>query len=96
MHIILWEFTVPGHNRDAFERAYGPSGAWAVLFGKANGYKGTELLRGETYVTIDRWQTESHFEQFRQQFAGEYAALDKALEGLSSEERRIGGFKSCL
>jgi len=48
-------------RRTEFELRYGPRGAWAVLFGRAQGFLGTQLLRDEATpgrcLTIDRWQS---------------------------------------
>ena len=95
MHCILWEFEVPAQNREAFKAANRPNGDWAELFRKGNGYKGTELLEGERFITIDRWEREADFEAFKATFGTEYDSLDCQLEGLSSSETRIGGYKSC-
>jgi len=93
---IIWEFTVTRKNRAAFEAAYKSSGSWAELFGKADGYIETKLLRDlerdETYLTIDRWSSEEAFLKFRRDFAVEYQSLDRELEGLSERERRVGVF----
>jgi hypothetical protein len=41
---IIWEFRVPRERVADFEAAYGPRGAWALLFGRAEGFLGVELL----------------------------------------------------
>jgi hypothetical protein len=46
MYVILWRFRPVEGRESEFERAYGPSGEWALLFGRDDGYLGTELLRG--------------------------------------------------
>jgi len=96
MHVIVWEFHVADGKREAFERAYGTHGPWAVLFGKAIGYKGTELLRDEgdpsRFITIDRWETPQDFDNFKKAFGPAYEALDRELEGLSAREVKIGVF----
>lgn len=95
-YCILWRFVVPETRQAEFEAAYGPHGPWAELFGKAEGFIGTELMRGTekagTYLTIDRWSSPAAFESFRERFAGEYEALDRQLEGIASGETRIGAF----
>lgn len=40
-------------------------------------------------VTIDRWVSEAAFSEFRQDFAEEYEALDRRLDGLAAKETRI-------
>ena len=95
----LWEFVVPDAHRAAFERHYGPAGAWARLFARADGYLGTSLLADATapgrYLTLDRWQDEAAFRRFRQAFAQDYARLDRACEALTSAERALGTFIEC-
>lgn len=97
MHVIVWEFTVPEERRETFEKAYGSEGNWAMLFGSAPGYLGTELLRDSTipgrYLTIDRWRTLDDFEAFKGQSGAVYAALDREFEGLTSHEVKIGAFE---
>ena len=52
----------------AFEELYGPNGAWASLMTRADGYLGTELLRGDggrgRYVTLDRWASGADHARF--------------------------------
>jgi heme-degrading monooxygenase HmoA len=71
MYIILWRFRPAVGREGEFERAYGPSGPWARLFGREHGYLGTELLlrRSEDgsreYLTLDRWVSRGAYETFR-------------------------------
>ena len=44
MYVILWRFRPVVGQESEFERAYGPSGEWARLFRRDEGYLGTELL----------------------------------------------------
>jgi heme-degrading monooxygenase HmoA len=94
---IVWRFTIAPESKDHFESAYGPNGAWAVLFARSAGYRGTELLRSTTepnsYLTIDRWESEAHFEDFRRQFATQYETLDRECEDLTETETFIGIFE---
>ena len=100
MYTILWEFRVPPDRRPAYEAAYGPDGPWAQLFGKAAGFSGVELLRcteqAGRYVTIDRWCSRADFEAFKRDFGADYAALDRALEGMAGSETRIGAFDAAV
>jgi heme-degrading monooxygenase HmoA len=94
MHIVIWEFRArPGREAD-FERAYGPAGDWATLFGQAPGYLGTELLRDQNdrrrFITIDRWVSATAYDTFRAQSAGEYAAIDRRCEALTEYEALVG------
>lgn len=95
-YITIWEFTVPAESTAAFIAAYGPAGAWAQLFGRAPGYRGTELYRDretpDRFVTLDFWMSPAAYESFRETFATEYAALDRACESLTSSERPLGSF----
>ena len=94
---IVWRFTIDPESKVRFESIYGPNGAWAVLFARSAGYRGTELLRNtsepNSYLTIDRWESEAAFEEFRQQFAAQYEALDRECEGLTQSETKIGIFE---
>ena len=95
-YAIVWRFTIRADAQHQFETTYGPNGAWAVLFARGAGYRGTELLRSttepHTYFTIDRWDTESDFDEFHRKFAAEYTALDLQCEGLTESETKIGTF----
>jgi heme-degrading monooxygenase HmoA len=99
-HVVVWRYRVPVERRADFERAYGPAGPWVALFGSAEGYLGTTLLRAleeaDTYLTIDRWRSPESFERFREQFAAAYEALDRELEGLGLEEMRLGAFEASV
>lgn len=98
MHLIVWEFSVPSEHRLAFEQAYGPDGAWALLFKTAPGYLGTELLRDEQvagrYLTIDRWRTPEDFAAFKSRSGAAYESLDRRLEGLTAREVKVSTFRS--
>lgn len=95
-YISIWEYTVRPEDTAAFIAAYGPAGAWAQLFRKAPGYRGTELYRDRSvpgrFVTVDFWLSPAAYEAFRQAFAAEYQALDAACEAVTSEERPLGTF----
>jgi heme-degrading monooxygenase HmoA len=98
MHVIVWEFRVAQDNREAFEKAYGATGAWADLFEKSDGHMGTELLRDGNdparYLTIDRWISSEHFARFKEAFGDAYEALDRKFESLSTSEVKIGAFET--
>jgi heme-degrading monooxygenase HmoA len=98
--IAVWEFQVRPESIAEFERAYGPDGPWAQLFRRSSAYLGTELLRDTDragrYLTIDRWASRDAFQQFKQQYAGEYAALDRALEKLTEGEALVGDFEAIV
>ena len=98
MHDRIWKFRPPAGREGEFAAAYGSDGAWAALFSKANGYRGTELLRpGETaawWVTIDRWESEVDFNAFQNNLGEDYRRLDAELEGVAGEEEFVGAFES--
>jgi len=95
-YTVIWRFSIHPKARRQFESIYGPNGRWAVLFARSHGYRGTELLRSNTelhtYFTIDRWESEKAFEEFKKKFADDYAALDRECEGLTQSETKIGSF----
>ena len=98
MRVILWRFKVQSGKEGEFEKAYGPGGAWDVLFRRGEGFLGTELLRpaGSTrdYVTIDRWRSEDAFEAFLRDHKAAYTTLDAQLESLTVRESPVGTFSS--
>ncbi len=97
MFVILWTYDVRPGAEAAFETLYGPSGDWVALFQKADGYIGTELLfaahGSRRYLTIDRWESEASYEQFRSTHAGVYEMIDRTAEGLTESETRLGEFQ---
>jgi heme-degrading monooxygenase HmoA len=76
MYVILWRFRPLMGRESELERAYGPSGEWALLFRRDDGYLGTELLRrsedSREYLTLDRWVSRAAFETFRSRFSSVY------------------------
>jgi hypothetical protein len=95
-YTYLWEFDVPPESVAEFERHYGPAGTWAQLFARATGYLGTALLMDPQapgrYLTVDRWQNERGYLDFRSEFAAQYAELDRDCERLTTGERSLGAF----
>ena len=98
MIAIVWEFIVKEEAVSAFLRAYGPGGEWAGLFRQHPGYEGTTLLQDTTvrerFLTIDRWQNESLFDQMHHTSQQEYSRLDAMFGELTVSERRVGLFLS--
>ncbi|HJT98107.1 MAG TPA: hypothetical protein VJ696_07305 [Rhodanobacteraceae bacterium] len=94
MIATIWRFEVRSASVGAFESAYGPHGDWALLFGRAPGYAGTELLRlgghDGVYYTIDRWNSEAEFDAAKRLLADDYAALDRRCEAYTSDESWLG------
>ena len=97
MLLILWEFRVRPGGEAAFERAYGPGGAWERLFASAEGWLGTDLLRDEAdpgrYLTLDRWTSAAAYDAFRAGHREAYGALDRECGTLTADERLVGRFE---
>lgn len=97
MFVIIWAYEVRRGAEASFEALYGPSGEWVALFQRADGFLGTELLRASDvsirYLTIDRWESEAAYRQFRSTYAGAYEVVDRAGEGLTEAETHIGEFE---
>ncbi len=94
MQVIVWEFRVRKGREAEFEQAYGPTGEWAELFKRGEGYLGTELLRDtanrQRYVTIDLWTSPAAYEAFRSRWRQEYEAIDRLCEALTEHEALLG------
>src|SRR5512135_511966 len=98
MHHRIWKFCPPAGREREFAAAYDSDGAWAVLFSKAQGYRGTELLRpaelGGCWMTIDHWDSEADFDAFQNNLGDDYRTLDAELEGVAGDEQFVGAFES--
>jgi heme-degrading monooxygenase HmoA len=97
MVAIIWKFAVkPGLEND-FEAVYGPDGVWVQYFRRGDGYVETELLRDASapgyYVTIDRWESQAAYENFRTRFAAGYSAIDQECEVLTETESEVGTYE---
>jgi heme-degrading monooxygenase HmoA len=94
MHVIVWTYEVPAESRAAFEAAYGPNGSWALLFARAPGFVGVELLHdgGGRYATLDRWRDEAAFAAFKADHQAAYDALDTQCAALTASEHKLGAF----
>ena len=96
MFTIIWEFRVKPEFWSIFKEEYSANGIWGQLFRQADGYRGTTLLidreQERRAVTIDRWEREEDFAQFKRVFAEEYAELDKRCEAYTESETLIGRF----
>jgi heme-degrading monooxygenase HmoA len=95
-YVIVWEFRVRPEKEKEFVEQYGPEGSWAQLFRRSGGYIRTELTRDVTdhlrFLTLDYWQTEEEFNDFRERHLAEYQRLDKEFEGLTEKETHLGAF----
>ena len=94
----MWVYRVLPERAEEFVELYGPEGAWVRLFRRAPGYLGTDLYADrddETrFVSIDRWESEAAFREFRDRFVEEFQRLDREGERLTLEETQIGEFGS--
>lgn len=93
MYRIVWTYTIRGANGRDFERAYGPGGAWAELFGLSPAYLGTTLYRDterpDHYLTVDYWTTEAAWRAFLRANGPRYEALDNRLAPLTRSQERL-------
>ena len=96
MFVILWEYEVKPGCEERFETVYGADGDWARLFRTDPSYKETRLLRDISrphwYFTLDYWDSEKSFLQFKASREEAYASLDLATEGLTLSEHRLTAF----
>jgi len=95
MIALIWRYEVLEEARAAFEATYAPTGAWAQLFARGEGFRGTELFRAEdgSYLTLDIWRSHADFEAFLAAHRDEYEALDRSTESWTSAEHRIGEYE---
>jgi heme-degrading monooxygenase HmoA len=95
MIALIWRYEVLDEARAAFEATYAPTGAWAQLFARADGYRGTELFKAEdgSYLTLDVWRSREDFDAFLAAHRADYEALDRSTEGWTSAEHRIGAYE---
>ncbi len=93
---IIWRFQVRRGREAEFERHYGSSGTWVMLFKRSPSFVQTELLRDReaagTYLTIDKWESQAAYEAFHSEFAAEYQRIDAEMEDLTESETRVGVF----
>ena len=93
MMIRVWEYDVPESAAVDFERIYGADGAWAQLFSRSDGFKGTELFASVSkpgrYLTVDRFRDEASWRRFQTEHREAYLALDAESEALTVAERDL-------
>jgi len=94
MYVIIWEYQVRADDMTEFKETYSPTGAWAKLFQKSEGYVGTELLSDEEhphrFMTIDRWTSSQAYASFLAECKDEYAKLDAECAELTEGEVLVG------
>lgn len=97
-YLYIWKFQVNPDKETEFQRVYGPEGQWVQLFRQGKGYRQTLLLKDldvpGTYATIDLWESEAAYKTFKEVFAEEFEALDRACESLTQREEQLGRFES--
>jgi quinol monooxygenase YgiN len=93
MYVRVWRYEVESGKVDAFLAEYGAGGAWARLFGRAEGYAGTELFcdvdRAGQFMTIDKWRDAGSWAAFLNRWGEEYRRLDQQLHGLAAGGRAV-------
>ncbi len=91
MIALIWRYEVMEEARAAFETTYGPTGAWAQLFARAEGFRGTELFRADdgSYLSLDVWRSRADFDAFMAEYGADYEALDRSTESWTRSEHRI-------
>ena len=96
MFVLIWRYSVPPSNREAFMEAYGPSGVWADLFATGKGYIRTDLLQDPadetSFVTLDFWESDGAFLAFQRGHQAAYRKIDAMCEDLTGTETFVGGF----
>lgn len=100
MFVILWAFEVKSGCQAAFEKEYGPEGAWAEFFRGDLAYRGTRLARdtarSPSYCTLDFWASRGAYEAFREAHREEYAKIDARCAALTVQEIPLGSFEGTL
>ena len=96
MFVAFWEYEVKPGCEESFQSAYGPHGDWVRLFQGDPHYRETRLLqdlsRSRFYFTLDYWDSETTYEQFKTANHAAYAVIDRATEPLTLSERRLATF----
>ena len=93
MFVRVWQFRPRAECVAEFESRYGPTGAWAKLFARRDGFFGTSLRRvpGTTrnYEVVDRWESRDAWEAFQHDERDAYEQLDRDCERLSEMETLV-------
>lgn len=95
MIALIWRYEVLEEARPAFEKTYGPTGAWAQLFARGDGFAGTELFKADdgSYLTLDVWRSRADYDRFMAEHSADYEALDRSTERWTASEHRIGEYE---
>ncbi|MEE8118513.1 MAG: antibiotic biosynthesis monooxygenase family protein [Gammaproteobacteria bacterium] len=93
-YCIFWTYLVKPDQVDAFIRYYGNDGEWAKLFRRQPSYLGTNLYRSQDepdrFLTVDTWETENAFEEFKSIHWDDYQAMDDVCDDFTREETKLG------
>ena len=94
MIALVWRYEVKEEARPAFEATYAPTGAWAQLFARAEGFR-HRIVPAEdgSYLTLDVWRSRADFDAFLAAHRADYEALDRSTEGWTAHEHRIGEYE---
>lgn len=95
--VRVWAFHPRSDRLDEFRQRYGPDGAWAALFRRAEGFLETTLVAaadGASFLTLDRWRDAESFDAFLQANRAEYDALDRDCDALLEEEREVATLRA--
>jgi heme-degrading monooxygenase HmoA len=97
-YTYIWEYEVLPSEEAEFLTHYAADGTWVGLFQRSEGHLATELYRDraqpQRFITIDHWQSEAAFREFRSRFAAEFEALDRQCARLTLREALLGEFRS--
>jgi len=97
-YTYIWEYIVREDKIEEFVEAYNSDGLWVQLFKKSPGYITTDLIRDRRnprrFVTIDRWESFEHWQQFRDSQSAEFEALDEKCESYTESETELGRFEA--
>ena len=93
-YCIFWTYLVKAEQTDEFIHYYGYQGEWAKLFRRHPNYVGTALYRSvdapDRFLTVDTWETENAFEEFKSLHWSDYNAMDDVCDGFTREETKLG------
>ncbi|WP_286830787.1 MULTISPECIES: antibiotic biosynthesis monooxygenase family protein [Kordiimonas] len=89
MYATTWQYRVRPEHVDTFREVYGAKGDWARLFARHPGFRGTRLYQDldnpAGFVTVDVWQDEAAFLDFKRLYGAAYQALDDRFIGMSEQ-----------
>lgn len=93
MKIRVWRYDVRAESTEDFARIYGPDGAWARLFSRADGFVGTELYkavdRPSRYLTVDAFADDASWQRFLLEHRVAYDDLDRQTSELTLAEQEL-------